>query len=109
VNARAAWSAALGALSVATMPVAVFLTRYSDAYELLHAGFAIPLAMALGAAAVAAARSARRLDERTLGRLGGLRAASVGRVLGVLGFCLATSAAIAIAVYALLEYVGSTE
>jgi hypothetical protein len=33
----------------------------------------------------------------------------VGRVLGILGFCIATSAAIAVGVYELLEYVGSRE
>ncbi|HEY7729909.1 MAG TPA: hypothetical protein VH950_03305 [Gaiellaceae bacterium] len=109
MNGRAVWSVLLGALSTATMPVAVLLTRYSESYDLLHAGFAIPLGMALGAAAVATARSARKLDERTLGRLGGARTATVGRVLGILGFCIATSAAIAVGVYELLEYVGSRE
>jgi hypothetical protein len=99
----------LGALSTATMPVAVLLTRYSESYDLLHAAFAIPLGMALGAAAVAVARSARKLDERSLGRLGGKRAATIGRILGIVGFCLASSAAIAVGVYGLLEYVGSRD
>jgi hypothetical protein len=91
------------------MPAAVALTRVSDAYELLHAGLAIPVGMALGAAAVVAARSARRLDQRTLGPLGGMRAARLGRALGILGFCLATTAAIAVGVYGLLEYTGSRD
>ena len=44
-----AWSALLaGVASVATLPVAVYLTRFSDAYELAHAGFAIPIGLGLG-------------------------------------------------------------
>jgi hypothetical protein len=31
-----------GAASVATLPVAIYATRFSDSYELLHAGLAIP-------------------------------------------------------------------
>lgn len=103
-NARAIWAVVLGTLAVATMPAAVLGTRYSDSYELLHAGFAIPLAMALGAAAIATGRSARRYDARLLERAGGQRAARVGRALGILGFCLATSALVAVAVYGLLTY-----
>mgnify|MGYP000011633894 FL=1 len=99
----------LGVLSTATMPLAVLATRYSGSYDLLHAGFAIPVGMALGAGAVAAARASRRLGERTLGRVGGGRAARAGLVLGLLGFCLATTAAIAVGVYVLLDYTGSRE
>ena len=35
--------------------------------------------------------------------------ATSGRVLGVMGLCLAASALIALGVYGLLEYVGSRE
>ena len=95
----------VGLLSVATMPAAILVTRYVERYELIHAGFAIPLGMALGVAAVALARRARLRIERTLGRAGGRRAAGVGRFLGVLGFCLATTAAISVGTYALLTLV----
>ena len=48
VVGRLAWgSLVAGLASVATLPVAIYLTRFSDSYELLHAGFAIPLAAAL--------------------------------------------------------------
>jgi hypothetical protein len=95
----------VGLLAVATMPVAILVTRYLEEYELLHAGFAIPIGMALGVAAVALARRARLRIERTLGRAGGRRTARVGRFLGVLGFCLATTAAISVGTYALLTLV----
>lgn len=97
----------LGLASAATMPLAVAGTRWSDAYELLHAAFAVPVALLLGGGALAAARAARRIDERTLVRLGQRRAVRAGRALGVLGVSLALAAAIAVGVYGLLEYTGS--
>jgi drug/metabolite transporter (DMT)-like permease len=95
----------VGLLSVATMPAAVLATRSSEDYELLHAGFAIPVGMALGVAAVALARRGRLRIERTLGRAGGRRLALVGRLLGLAGFCLATTAAISVGTYAVLSIV----
>lgn len=101
-SSRAAWSVALGALATATLPVAIVATRYSGAYDLLHSGFAIPLAAALGIGALVLARRARALDRATLGRTGGARTARIGRLLGIVGICMAASATIAVAVYALL-------
>lgn len=102
-----AWAAlAAGAASVATLPVAIYLTRFSEAYELLHAGFAIPVGGALAFAALSLARRAGgrevlRLDARPVWP------ARAGRLLGLLGLFLAASAVVALAVYGLLEYVGS--
>jgi hypothetical protein len=95
----------VGLLAVATMPVAILLTRYFEQYELLDAAFAIPVGMALGVAAVSLARRGRRRIERTLGRARGRRAAATGRLLGLLGFCLAVTAAISVGTYALLTIV----
>jgi len=101
-NGRAAWSVVLGLLAAATMPVAILATRYSETYELIHAAFAIPFAIAFGIMAVVLARRARELERATLGKAGGARAAQIGRLLGILGLCLAASATIAVAVYELL-------
>ena len=101
-NARAAWSAVLGLLSALTMPAAIVATRYSGSYDLLHAGFAIPLAAGLGIAAVVLARKSRAYEQATLGRAGGGKWGRVGRLLGILGICMAASAAIAVAVYEVL-------
>jgi hypothetical protein len=95
----------VGLLAVATMPAAIVATRYLEDYELVHAGFAIPVGMALGVGAVALARRGRMRIERTLGRAGGRRAASIGRFLGVLGFCLAVTGAISVGTYAVLSVV----
>jgi hypothetical protein len=106
-NAHAVWSVVAGALSVLTMPAAIFGTRYSASYDLVHAAFAIPVGVLLGLGAVTLARRARVRDTATLGRAGGRRAARAGRALGILGLCLASSALVAVAVYGLLSYVGS--
>lgn len=104
---KAGWVVVLGALAAATMPVAIAATRLSDAYDLLHAGFAIPIGLGLGWAAVVRARQLRARDDATLGHTGGRRVASTGRLLGILGICIACSGLIALAVYAVLAYVGS--
>lgn len=105
-----AWgSVAAGIGSVAVLPVAIYLTRFSDAYELLDAAFAIPVAGILGAFALVLARRAQRRKAVTLGRAGAARGARAGRVLGIVGLCMAASALVALGVYGLLEYVGSRE
>jgi len=102
-SARA--SVFVGLLSVATMPAAVLATRWSDQYDLLQAGFAIPLAAALGLLAVALARRARSRLAPTLGHPKGTRTARLGRFLGLLGFLLALTAAGSLAVYWILSVV----
>ncbi len=99
-----------GLASVATLPLAVYLTRFSGSYELLHAGFAIPVAAAFGIAALLLAQRARRQEALSLVAAGGRsRAAMAGRLLGIAGLCLAASALVALGVYGLLEYVGSRD
>lgn len=105
----AAWGSLFAGLaSIATLPVAIYVTRFSDSYDLLHAGFAIPIAAALGLASLAFARRARLRSALALeGRKPGL--ARVGQVLGFIGLCMAAAGLVALGVYGLLEYVGSRE
>ena len=106
----AAWGSLVSGLaSVVTLPVAVYLTRFSERYELLHSSLAIPLGALFGLAAIALARRAKRRNALLLerGRSGGI--ARAGGVLGVVGVCMALAAVVALVVYALLEYVGSRE
>jgi peptidoglycan/LPS O-acetylase OafA/YrhL len=105
-----AWGAiAAGVGSVAALPVAIYLTRFSDAYELLHASVAIPPTALLGAAAVALSARARRRATATLRSSGGPRGATLARVLGIVGLCIAAAALVALGVYGLLEYAGTRE
>jgi len=98
-----------GLVSCATLPLAVYLTRFSDAYDLLHAGFAVPLAAGLGLVALALARRASIRTRASLNVGAGGSLQTAGRVLGVIGLCMAASALVALSVYGLLEYVGSRE
>ena len=84
------------------LPVAVVATRWSEKYELLHAAVAIPVAALLGALAVSLARRARSRLAPTLGHPRGRRTARLGRLLGMIGFLLALTAAGSVGVYALL-------
>jgi hypothetical protein len=97
------WSIVAGLLAVATLPAAIVATRYSADYELIQVGFAIPVAVALGVVALVLARQAGQRDRVTLGRAGGLGAARVGRLLGILGLCLAATAIVSLIVYGLLN------
>jgi len=105
-NGRALGAVAVGLLSAVTLPVAILATRYSGSYELLHAGLAIPVGIALGILAVWLAREALRHDDARLGRAGGRGAARLGRALGVLGIALAATGLVAVGVYGLLTYLG---
>jgi hypothetical protein len=106
---RAAWgSVVAGVASVVALPVAIYLTRFSDSYDLLHAAFVTPVAAGFGVAAILLARRSRRRSSVSLAVDGG-RVALAGRILGVVGICLAASALVALGVYGLLEYVGSRE
>jgi ABC-type Fe3+ transport system permease subunit len=98
-----------GLASVATLPLAIFLTRFSDSYELLHAALAIPLAAVLGFVALTLARRSRRKLALSLSSDRRDRAAVAGRLLGIAGICIALAAVVALGVYGLLEYVGSRD
>ena len=106
----AAWaSLVVGVASVATMPVAVYTTRFSASFKLPEAGYAIPLAVLLGALAILLARRARLQAALRLGREpAGQGTARAGRLLGIAGLCIAASGVVALAVYGLLQNAGSS-
>jgi hypothetical protein len=89
-------------LAVAALPAAVAFAQVSSRVKLTQAAAGAPVAALLGAVALLLARRALRRSERTLGRAGGEGAARAGRVLGVIGLCLAAAGAIAIGFYGLL-------
>jgi hypothetical protein len=106
----AAWASLVaGVASVATIPVAVYVTRYVGSYELLDAAYAIPVGALLGFLAMVLARRAQRRSAVRLGRDGSERPARVGKLLGIVGLCIAASALVSLAVYGLLEYAGTRD
>lgn len=98
-----------GVASVAALPLAIYVTRFRERYELLHAGFFIPVAGLLGLAAIALARRERRRGALRLEEDRGSGPGRVGRVLGIVGVCMALAALVSLGVYGLLEYVGSRD
>ncbi len=98
-----------GLASVATLPVAIYLSRLSERYELLHAGFAIPIAAVLGLLSIVLAGRARMRVALALGRGEREGLARAGRVLGIVGVCMALAGLVSLGVYGLLEYVGSRD
>ena len=106
----AAWgSLVAGVVSCATLPAAIYATRFSDSYDLLHSAFAIPVAAALGFVALALARRSRTQGVLSLSAARAPGLARVGRVLGMVGLCMAAAGVVSLVVYGLLEYVGSRE
>ena len=88
-----------------SLPAALAATRWSREYELLHAAAMIPVALLLGALAVALSRRARARLGPTLGRPRGARTATLGRLLGIAGILFALTAAGSVAVYGVLSLV----
>ena len=103
-NPAAAAALFAGLLAVAALPAAIALAEVSSRVKLTQAAAGAPVAAILGLVALLLARRAHSRSERTLGRAGGEGATRAGRVLGVLGLCLAASGAIAIGFYWLLVH-----
>ena len=96
----------LGVVSAALVPAAIAVAHYTSV-RLIEAGYSVPPALLLGIAAVYVARAARRRSERTIGRVGGVRAARVARILGGLGIYIALAGALSLGVYELLQYLSA--
>jgi hypothetical protein len=101
-NRLALRAVVVGLLSLATVPGAIAYTHYADV-ELIKAGPAVPVGFVLGLAALSLAKRARQRSERTIGRVGGVRTARLGRILGGLGVYVALTGALSVGVYELLN------
>jgi hypothetical protein len=102
-NGRAWAAVLLGLLSIAAIPAAVVVTRYTK-FTLIQAGAGIPVAFLLGLLALYLGGSARLRTERTIGRVGSVRATGWGRRLGGVGVYVSLTGALALGVYELLKY-----
>jgi hypothetical protein len=92
----------LGLVAVVAVPAGVALARQTTGVELIDAAWSVPVAALCGIAALLFVRGARGRIRRTLERAGGTGRIRIGRILGVLGICLALSAGIAVGFYELL-------
>jgi cytochrome c biogenesis protein CcdA len=92
----------LGIAGVLTLPLAVEATRRSGRLALLDAGFAIPLALVLSFVALMMARRARQNLRWLRLREGGTGIASAAVIIGLVGLCLALTAALSVGFYELV-------
>ena len=98
-----AWLALLlGLAGLLTLPVAVEVTRRSGRLALLDAGFAIPLALVLSLVALIMARRARENLRWFSLRDGATGLASAAVIVGLVGLCLALTAALSVGFYELV-------
>jgi hypothetical protein len=98
-----AWLALLlGLAGLLTLPVAVEVTRRSGRLALLDAGFAIPRALLLSLVALIMARRARENLRWFSLREGGTGLASAAVIVGLVGLCLALTAALSVGFYELV-------
>jgi len=100
-NDRASFSILFGLLSLAAIPAAWYAAQRPQISTAAAVGGEAVAGSLFGLIALILARRARYRVERTLGRVGE-GSARWGRLLGLIGLCLGLTAAIALAVYAIL-------
>jgi hypothetical protein len=101
-NPNAAWALLVGLVAVGVLGAAAAAVRLLEEIGLLEAVGAVPLAGLLGLFALVLARRARVEHQRSLGRVGGRGLAALATVFGGAALLLAVTAALALAVFAVL-------
>jgi hypothetical protein len=101
-NVSAVVSFLLALLAVGVLAAAGYAARERPEISWLEAAGAVPAAGLLAFFALALATRARTLHQRTLGRSGGEALARTARGIGILALLLVVTAALALAVFAVL-------
>jgi hypothetical protein len=102
-NPQAFWAFVAALLSLGALAGAAIAARIaSDVVGLTEALPAVPVALLLGIAAVSLGRRARHRHERSLGRAGHPAAIALVRGLAMIALIVAVTAALALAVFAVL-------
>jgi hypothetical protein len=100
-NDRARFSVLFALLSLASIPVALYASRLNNVNVPQAVGGEAVAGTLFGLIAIVLARGARIRVERSLARVGE-GTARAGKWLGLLGLCLALTAALALGFYGLL-------
>ena len=103
-NPKAVGALLTGILALAILGAAAAVPRFVDSVTPLRALVVVPASALLALASIALARRARFDFQRTLGRIGGDGIALAGSVLGIIALLLCLTAALAVGVYAVLEF-----
>jgi len=104
-NTKAVWAVLAAVGSLAALGALVYLARRYDEVRIMDAVISVSIAFVLGLAAVVLNRRARAEHQRTLGRSGSRLFLGSARLLGTIAFLLAVTAALALAVFAVLVLV----
>jgi hypothetical protein len=104
-NMKAVWALVAALLALGAIGGAVYAARHYGEVRLTDALVAVPVAFAFALASVLLGRRARAEHRRTLGRSGSRGFLALARFLGTLSFLLALTAALALAVFAVLVLV----
>ena len=104
-NTKAVWALVTGLLGLGVFVAAAGVARYYDEIRLVDAVVAVPVALVLGLASVVLGRRAKLEHVRTLGRSGSRGLVWLARFVGVVALLLAVTAALALAVFAVLVLV----
>ncbi|HSK14877.1 MAG TPA: hypothetical protein VK915_01775 [Gaiellaceae bacterium] len=104
-NTKAVWAFLTALLSLGALGGAAAASRYYDEVRLVDAVVAVPVALAFGVAAVVLGRRARAQHLRSLGRSGSRGFVALARFLAAVALILAVTAALALAVFAVLVLV----
>jgi hypothetical protein len=102
-NSKAAWALITALLALAVLVGAAAAARLMSEVGLIEAVPAVPLALVLALVSVLLARRVRFDQQRALARMPGARLAAVARGLGTLALIVALTAALALAVFAVLS------
>ena len=104
-NTKAVWALVTGLLALGVFVAAAGAARYHDEIRLVDAVVAVPVALLLGLVSVVLGRRARVEHDRTLGRSGSRGFVWLARFAGAVALLLAVTAALALAVFAVLVLV----
>lgn len=101
-NSTALWAFLTAVLALAVLIGAGAAARLSSKIGLVEAGPAVPVGLLLAVFALSLGRRAGLEHQRTLGRTGGAGLATFARGLAMLALIVAVTAALALAVFAVL-------
>jgi hypothetical protein len=102
-NPKAAWALITALLALAVLVGAAAAARLMSQVGLIEAVPAVPLALVLALLSVLLARRVRFEQQRALARMPGAGLAAVARGLGTLALIVAVTAALSLAVFAVLS------
>jgi hypothetical protein len=102
-NPKAVWALLTALLALGVLLGGAAAARFMSQVGLVEAVPAVPLGLLIALTSLSLSRRARFEHQRTLGRAGGAALAAAARGLGTIALIVAVTAALALAVFAVLS------